>query len=105
MIEIPRKYTVNVLINKRANLEGFFHSSLTKDYYLRTYNEVIHLVPDVKFWLDSDVQPSDTLPPQLKRKSGRLKKARIEKNEAPTVRQGKKSSILIFAQCKQFGNI
>ncbi|KAL3500958.1 hypothetical protein ACH5RR_035407 [Cinchona calisaya] len=90
---IPCIHATIVLINRRADLESYYHSSLTKT--MKAYSEVIHPMPDVTFWPDIEVQPSCVLPPNLRRRSGRPKKARRrEQGEAPAIGQGKRSTTL-----------
>ena len=102
---IPCKHATAVLINKRADLESYCDFSKTKEFYIRAYNEVIHPIPDVKFWPPIEVNPSKVLPPVLRRKAGRPRKARRrEQGEAPAVGQGKRSSTLKCSLCQQFGH-
>ncbi|XP_027082353.1 uncharacterized protein [Coffea arabica] len=92
---IPCKHATAVLINKREDLESYCDFSKTKEFYIRAYNEVIHPIPDVKFWPPIEVNPSKVLPPVFRRKAGRPRKARRrEQGEAPTIGQGKRSSTL-----------
>ena len=102
---IPCKHATAVLINKRADLESYCDFSKTKEFCIRAYNEVIHPIPDVKFWPPIEVNPSKVLPPVLRRKAGRPRKARRrEQGEAPAVGQGKRSSTLKCSLCQQFGH-
>lgn len=39
------------IINKRLSPEIFVYQSLTKEAYLRTYNFMIHPIPDQSIWL------------------------------------------------------
>ena len=94
-----------VLVNKRDGSEKYCDPSLSKNQYIKAYNEVIHPVPHVKFWLDFEANPSNVLPPRLRWRAGRPKKARKrEQGESPAVGKDKRSSTLRCGRCKQFGH-
>ncbi|KAL3529567.1 hypothetical protein ACH5RR_008889 [Cinchona calisaya] len=101
---IPCKHAVAILINKKADLESYCDYSLTKDFYFKVYNEVIHPILDVEFWPPMEVNPSKVLPPVLRRKASRPKKARRrEPGAALVVGHMKRSSTLKCSLCQQFG--
>ncbi|KAL3527399.1 hypothetical protein ACH5RR_012055 [Cinchona calisaya] len=102
---IPCIHAYIVLINRRDNLENYYHSSLTKATYMKAYNEMIHPVEDVKLWPDIEVEPLTVLPPELRRRSGRPRKTRRrEQGEPPAVGQSRRSTTLRCSRCEQYGH-
>ncbi|KAK3184793.1 hypothetical protein Dsin_032079 [Dipteronia sinensis] len=69
---IPCKHTLAVLTSTRQQVENFIHPYLLKGAYIRTYNNIIHLIPDQSPW--PNIQANLVLPPEKKRKPGMPKK-------------------------------
>ncbi|KAK2663651.1 hypothetical protein Ddye_002225 [Dipteronia dyeriana] len=47
---IPCKHALAVLTSIRQQAENFIHMYLLKDAYIRTYNNIIHPIPDQSLW-------------------------------------------------------
>ncbi|KAK1559664.1 hypothetical protein Q3G72_017065 [Acer saccharum] len=78
---LPCKHAMAVITTTRKNPSDFVHPYLTKDAYLRTYNHVIHLIPDQEQW--PHIEHNTVLPLVKKRKPGRPKKNRKRAPEEP----------------------
>ncbi|KAK2646147.1 hypothetical protein Ddye_021342 [Dipteronia dyeriana] len=76
---LPCKHAMAVITTTRKNPSDFVHPYLTKDVYLRTYNHVIHPIPDQEQW--PHIQHNTVLPPVKKMKPGRPKKNRKRARE------------------------
>ncbi|KAK3205502.1 hypothetical protein Dsin_019548 [Dipteronia sinensis] len=63
-----------VITAKRMQGQDFVNVYLTKEAYMRTYNNVIHPIPDQAAW--PTIKPRNVLPPLHKRMHGHPKKNR-----------------------------
>ncbi|CAI9109011.1 OLC1v1008740C1 [Oldenlandia corymbosa var. corymbosa] len=71
--------------------------SLSKDQYIRAYSHLINPIPDIDFW--PEIQVQECLPPVLRRRVGRPKKARKRGKD-----ELKRSSTIKCSRCKGFGH-
>ncbi|KAL0432015.1 UNVERIFIED_CONTAM: hypothetical protein Sradi_0827500 [Sesamum radiatum] len=84
---IPCKHAALGISHRREFLESFCDSRFSKENYMKAYSYCIHPVPDPTFWpQDLEVEPTNLLPPIVRRMPGRPKKnRRKEPGEAPNV--------------------
>ena len=82
------------------NLEDFIDPALSKAAYLRTYNYMIHLIPNLCVWGDHVGAPIQ--PPPLKRKPGRPKLVR--KRESTEKPKAARSGSVVYRKCKLPGH-
>ncbi|KAI9165979.1 hypothetical protein LWI28_024035 [Acer negundo] len=66
------KHALAVLTSTRQQAENFIYPYLLNDAYIKTYNNIIHPIPDQSLW--PNIQANPILPPEKKRKPGRPKK-------------------------------
>ncbi|TXG50735.1 hypothetical protein EZV62_023259 [Acer yangbiense] len=97
---LPCKHAMAVITTTRKNPSDFVHPYLTKDAYLRTYNHVIHPIPDQEQW--PHIEHNTVLPPMKKRKPGRPKKNRKRAPEEP--RKMKRSVGVKCRGCGEWGH-
>lgn len=104
-IGIPCKHAAVVLIDKRHRLEDYCDNMLSKDMYLKSYAQIINPIPHESFWPEfAPGEITECLPPKMRRRIGRPKKARRrEEGEAPAV-GFKRSSALRCGRCSEFGH-
>ncbi|KAK1562791.1 hypothetical protein Q3G72_017173 [Acer saccharum] len=79
-----------------SSLEEFIDPALSKAAYLRTYNYMIHHIPDLCVWGDHVRAPIQ--PPHLKRKLGRPKLLR--KRESTEKPKAVRSGSVVCGKCK-----
>ncbi|KAL0373221.1 UNVERIFIED_CONTAM: hypothetical protein Scaly_1003700 [Sesamum calycinum] len=84
---IPCKHAALGIFHMRDSLESFCDSRFSKENYMKAYSYCIHPVPDPTFWpQDLEVEPTNLLPPIVRRMLGRPKKnRRKEPGEAPNI--------------------
>ncbi|KAK3198187.1 hypothetical protein Dsin_021602 [Dipteronia sinensis] len=68
------KHVMAIITAKRMQGQDFMNDYLTKEAYMRIYNNVIHLIPDQAAW--PTIKPRKVIPPIHKRMSGCPKKNR-----------------------------
>ncbi|KAK3198303.1 hypothetical protein Dsin_021718 [Dipteronia sinensis] len=103
MLGVNRAYTAN-LNDKTCEcgqcLEEFIDPALSKAAYLRTYNYMIHPIPDLCVWGDHVRAPIQ--PPPLKRKPGMPKLLRkMESTEKP---KAARSGSVVCGKCRLSGH-
>ncbi|KAL5753313.1 hypothetical protein ACOSQ2_023820 [Xanthoceras sorbifolium] len=74
---IPSKHTKAVIIASRRHGHQFVHNYLLKDACIKTYSNVIHLIPHQSFW--PEMTFNKVLPLGRKNLSGRPKKKKEKK--------------------------
>ncbi|KAK4399496.1 hypothetical protein Sango_1425100 [Sesamum angolense] len=86
---IPCKHAALGIFHRRDSLESFCDSRFSKENYIKAYSYCIHPVPDPTFWpQDLEVEPTNLLPPIVRRMPGRPKKnRRNEPGEAPNCQE------------------
>ncbi|KAK2658012.1 hypothetical protein Ddye_011064 [Dipteronia dyeriana] len=97
---IPCKHALAVLTGTRQQAKIFIHSYLLKVAYIRTYNNIIHPIPDQSLW--PNIQANPVLPPEKKRKSGRPNKSRKRAPDEP--RKMKRSGRVKCSSCGACGH-
>ncbi|KAL0306893.1 UNVERIFIED_CONTAM: hypothetical protein Sradi_6106600 [Sesamum radiatum] len=101
---IPCKHAALGIFHRRDSLESFCDSRFSKENYMKAYSYYIHPVPDPTFWpQDLEVEPTNLLPPIVRRMPGRPKKnRRKEPGEAPNV--VRRSNMVTCKVCNDLGH-
>ncbi|KAL0297754.1 UNVERIFIED_CONTAM: hypothetical protein Sradi_6827500 [Sesamum radiatum] len=101
---IPCKHAALGIFHRRDSLESFCDSRFSKENYMKAYSYYIHPVPDPTFWpQDLEVEPTNLLPPIVRRMPGRPKKnRRKEPGEAPNV--VRRSNMVRCKVCNDLGH-
>ncbi|KAL0277969.1 UNVERIFIED_CONTAM: hypothetical protein Sradi_7308800 [Sesamum radiatum] len=101
---IPCKHAALGIFHRRDSLESFCDSRFSKENYMKAYSYCIHPVPDPTFWpQDLEVEPTNLLPPIVRRMPGRPKKnRRKEPGEAPNV--VRRSNMVRCKVCNDLGH-
>ncbi|KAK1559830.1 hypothetical protein Q3G72_018876 [Acer saccharum] len=97
---IRHSYGLGSLGGTKDNIIQFIDPSLTNSAFLRTYNSMIHPIPDLCVWID--IEAAHVEPPPLKRKPGRPKLLR--KRESHEKPKAARSGSVICGKCKQPGH-
>ncbi|KAK4386174.1 hypothetical protein Sango_2488000 [Sesamum angolense] len=81
---IPCKHAALGISHRRESLESFCDGRFSKENYMKTYSYCVHVVPDPIFWpQDLEVEPTNLLPPIVRRMPGRPKKNRRKEPSKP----------------------
>ncbi|KAL0320209.1 UNVERIFIED_CONTAM: hypothetical protein Sradi_5282400 [Sesamum radiatum] len=101
---IPCKHAALGISHRRESLESFCDSRFFKENYMKAYSYCIHPVPDPTFWpQDLEVEPTNLLPPIVRRMPHRPKKnRRKEPSEAPNV--ARRSNMVRCKVCNDLGH-
>ncbi|TXG73517.1 hypothetical protein EZV62_002096 [Acer yangbiense] len=91
---IRHHYGVN---GDKGNLVEFINPILSKSAYLRTYNSMIHPIPDLCIWADLETSKVD--PPPLKRLPGRPRL--VKKRESGEKQKASKTGTVVCGKCKE----
>ncbi|KAI9195204.1 hypothetical protein LWI28_012661 [Acer negundo] len=97
---IPCKHAMAVITAKRMQGQDFVNGYLTKEAYVRIYNNVIHPIPDQTAW--PTIKPRKVLPPLHKRMPGCPKKNRKRGPEKGP--KQKRSGGVKCRGCGEFGH-
>lgn len=101
---VPCIHAIAVLIDRRQTLTDFCDQSLSTGTYLKAYEHLMNPVPDVTFWPEfAATEAPDVLPPELRRRAGRPKKAR-RRQEGETPASMRRSCTLKCSRCFQLGH-
>ncbi|KAK2662198.1 hypothetical protein Ddye_000772 [Dipteronia dyeriana] len=97
LIEIRYHFGVN---SDETNLVEYIDQLLSKSAYLRTYNSMIHPIPDLCVWADLETASVDT--PPLKRLIGRPRLVR--KRESGEKQKVGKTGTVVYRNCRRTGH-
>ncbi|XP_077222088.1 uncharacterized protein LOC143855924 [Tasmannia lanceolata] len=103
---IPCTHAAAAIFFKHDSVEEYVHPYYRRDAFQRSYGELIHPMPSMEQWPQSDMEPVQ--PPPLRRPSGRPKKLRREVDEPRRLvnpfRLTRKQKSLKCSKCGLFGH-
>ncbi|KAG5566106.1 hypothetical protein RHGRI_001892 [Rhododendron griersonianum] len=101
---IPCIHGVATIYTDKGKPENYVHEFYHISTYLRAWDRQIYLIPDKSMWVQTDYDP--IMPPPLRKKAGRPKKARrraVDEPKNPNAIR-KQPESLKCGKCREYGH-